>query len=400
MFPSREIESFYRSFKDGYFIRDEFRDVAALCEEWLLSFDGKEPVKQAMQVLNLQPSDYSNDDRINVALSLALCIPSQATGTLFERYDFDIGQRSFEIGSLVTEINKCLPDNGKVDVLRAFDALPGREYYQSARQAYMCDMTDVRMDAVAHDNLKVFKNTLDGDDAVFAAKTAMGALTSFLEKPESAIHQALVHDEQGEKDYFHHQVLKLRQFYLGDYVEQTGWLRAEPGETATLQPFHDSTLKLATFDEITPAHKHPQLAQKLEVDKYRLASKFFYVTEFFLEDVKNIEGFHEATRAFMEAGLTSRYILTHALAKRAEDEPQVSLKEALARLGTLNATNQAIYAPVFQDFLGQFTEQQILDACESDETLAGVFKLTRNKAFLLGSRGSAIDQCLSSDLGL
>ncbi|AXH59563.1 hypothetical protein [Pseudomonas amygdali] len=401
MFPNHEIESFYRSYKDGYFLKDEFLDVASLCEEWLLGFDDKEPVKQALSILALQPSDYKNDDRLHVAMSMALCIPSEKTGTLIPRYSTYIENESFALGSIIAELNKCLPPHGKVDVLRAISALPGREYYQAARLAYMVSMTEIRNAALVEDNLEVFKNTLTGEAPKRDMNLAMEALASFPENQSSEIHQALIHDDQGGKDLFFQRVKRLRQKYLGEYTEEWGWLRPAPGSAAILQPYESPALPIATFNEIPPAHLDPQFSIRLGDDKQRLVDSFFYVQSAYLEEHdKDVQGFLEAAKAFMAAGVSGAYIIDHAVVGKAEGSPPATLMEALEAFGRMNPINQAIFAPVYTDYLSQFTDREIIAQCESDGALAAVYGLTRKKAFLLESRGSAIDRCLSSDLGL
>lgn len=401
MFPNHEIESFYRSYKDGYFLKDEFHDVASLCEEWLLGFDDKEPVKQAMGILALQPSDYKNDDRLHFAMSMALCIPSEKTGALIPRYNTYVENESFALGSIISEFNKCLPAHGKVDVLRAISALPGREYYQTARLTYMVSWTEIRIAAFVEDNHEVFRNTLSGEDPKRDMNLAMEALASFPENQSSAIHQALIHDDQGRQDLFLQRVKRLRQKYLGEYTEEWGWLRPAPGSAATLQPYESPAMPAATFNEIPPAHLDPQFTLKLQADKQRLVESFFYVQSSYLEEHnKDIQGFLEAAKVFMAAGVSGSYIIDLAVVGKTEGTPSATLMEALEAFGRMNAINQAIFAPVYTDYLSQFTDREIIAQCESDSALAAVYGLTRNKAFLLESRGGAIDKCLSSDLGL
>lgn len=401
MFPNREIESFYRSYKDGYFLKDEFHDVASLCEEWLLGFDDKEPNRQAMAVLALQPSDYQNVDRLHFAMSMALCTPSETTGKLIPLYHSYIESESFTLGSIIAELNKCLPNDRKVDTMRAFCALPCHEYFQATRLAYMLEPFEIRLAATAMDNLDVFRNTLTGDDPKRDRNLAFQALASFPEKPDSAIQTALIHDEQGEKDLFLQRIKKLHQHYLGEYSEDWGWLRPTPGSGVVLQPYGVNTLAIATTSDIAPAHLDSQFAFKLEADKQRLVESFFYVQSFYLEEHnKDIQGFLEAAKAFMDAGVSGSYIIEYAVVAKAEGTPPATLMEALEAFGRMNAINQSIFAPVYTDYLSQFTDREIIAQCDSDSALAAVYGLTRNKAFLLESRGSAIDQCLGNDLGL
>lgn len=401
MFPSHEIESFYRSYKDGYFLKDEFHDVASLCEDWLLGFDDKEPVKQALGILALQSSDYKNDDRLHFAMSMALCIPSETTGKLIPQYKDYIEEESFTISSIITHFDTHLEDSKKVDVLRSFTALPDWKCYQTTRLAYRVGLTEVRIAAAAADNLLVFNNTLIGEDPKRVANLAMQALASFPEKLDSAIHKALIHDEQGEKDLFLQRFKKLRQQYLGEYSEEWGWLRPTPGDDTVLHPDGNTTLVIATLLDIPPAHLDPQLTLRLEADKQRLVESFFYVQSSYLEEHnKDIQGFLESAKALMAAGVSGSYIIDHAVVAKAQGSAPATLMEALESFGRMNAINQAIFAPVYTDYLGQFTDREIIAQCGSDSALAAVYGLTRNKAFLLESRGSAIDKCLSSDLGL
>ena len=401
MFPNHEIESFYRSYKEGYFLKDEFHDVASLCEEWLLGFDDKEPAKQALGILALQPSDYKNDDRLYFAMSMALCIPSERTGKLIPQYKDYVEEESFMISSIITHLNASLDENNKVDVLRAFSALQDWRYYQTARVAYVVELSEVRLAAVAADNVEVFKSTLTGEHPKRDRYLSMEALASFPEKQDSAIHTALIHDEQREKDLFLQRIKKLRQQYLGEYSEDWGWLRPTLGSGVVLQPYGVNTLAIATTSDIPPAHLDTQFTLKLEADKQRLVESFFYVQSSYLEEhSKDIQGFLEAAKAFMAAGVSGAYIIDHAVVGKAEDTPPAPLMEALEAFGRMNAINQSIFAPVYTDYLSQFTDREIITQCDSDSALAAVYGLTRNKAFLLESRGSAIDQCLGSDLGL
>ncbi|MBD8615424.1 MULTISPECIES: hypothetical protein [Pseudomonas] len=400
MFPSLEIEAFYRSQKEGYFLKDEFVDVARLCEEWLMSFDDKEPALQALSILSLGESDYDNRDRMRFAVSMALCIPSQTTGVLVPRYQGYMDENSFDLGSIISGINASLPEEGKVDVLQAFAALPGREFYQTARQAYMVELSTVRLHAVAHDNLDVFRNTLPGDDPKKDVSIALNTLTQFPEQKDSEIHRALIHDEQSEKDLFFYRMTNLRQLFVGVYKDEIGWLRPSAEEVITLQPYHDSSLQRATFADIPHAYEDPLFSQRVNSDKYRLVEKFFSLTAMHVTQTLDFEGFHAASRAFLNAGVESHYIISHALVSSDESSPLIDLKQALSTLGSLSAMNQELYAVIYQDYLSHFSAESIAAHCESDESLAAVFKITRNKAYLMASRGSAIDKCLGSDLGL
>lgn len=401
MFPSHEIESFYRSYKDGYFLKDEFHDVASLCEDWLLGFDDKEPVKQALGILALQPSDYKNDDRLHFAVTMALCIPSETTGNIIERYLQYIENESMSVSSMIKEFNKSLPACKKVNVLRAFSSLPGRGYYRATRQVYKVEWRQVQLAAVALDNIEVFENAIFAENGWRGLKTAMDTLASFPEKKDSVIHKAYVHDAQSEKDLFLHRAIRTRQKYLGENPEEFGWLRATQEDAIVLQPFENSALVAANHHEVLPAHFDPKLPFKLVADKQRLVESFFYVQRSYLDEHnKDVQGFLEAAKAFMAAGVSGSYIIDHAVVAKPEGSAPATLMEALESFGQMNAINQAIFAPVYTDYLSQFTDREIIAQCGSDSALAAVYGLTRNKAFLLESRGSAIDKCLSSDLGL
>lgn len=408
MFPILQIEAFFRSKVDGLWLDDEFPAIASLCEQWLLSFKGdsepsdgylgRKPAGQALDALNAQDSDYPNEQRLRFAVAMALCTPNEKTGDLFVAYRDFIDQDSFELGDEVRDISGRIRSHSKVDVYKAFTALPGREYYSIARNAYMTELEHVRRQAFLRDDVGVFKWSLPEENK-HSAVVGFSALLEFPLDPESKIYQSLITDENAEKALFRRQISQLRMI-AGDVDDKYGWLRPEQDDIPILEPWLDPTYTPATAESFKAIHRDPHFARNLHRDTYQVTDSFFDKLDENLRIHTDPVIVKEVTRAFVDAGVSAEYIISYGMLGKLEGSEVATPAEALTAYGELGPFNRAFYGPAYLEYLKQFTPEQIIEACINDEALSAIYGLTRDKRYLEAGASYARDKCFESDLGL
>jgi hypothetical protein len=416
MFPYPPIESFYRSRVDGLWLDDEYPAVASLCEEWLLSLAAEitkeiqvgdlKPAGKAMEIMKRQKSDYSNVDRLDFAIAMALSIPSESTGKLFEAYRDTIEQRSYEIGDHVLNINAQA--HLKIDVYKAFSHLPGREFVAMARHAYMTELEHVRLQAVARDDVRVFKLTLP-DDPEKAPVVAYIALMMFPIDPESAIYKTIVTDEVAGKILFKRQVSQLRYIAsamsdigtLSRSNEVYGFLRPAIDEIPVLEPFQENKFPEANAGSFTFIHRDPDFARKLTKNAYQATSSFFDLIGNNQRGHCGAQFVQEVTEAFMEAGLSASYLMSTGVCGELDSERPISLKHALRRLADMGHNNWKFYSFLYQEFLKPYPIEQIIaDAEGNGEVIQALHLITGDRAYLEAASEATVARILESDLGL
>lgn len=418
MFPVLQIESFYRSSVDGLWLDDEFPAVARLCEDWLISLIPEnletlevgelKPAGRAINQMKFQESDYSNEGRLYFALAMALSIPNEKTGLLFEGYYDTLDQQSYEIGAHVQEINSRIQAHPKVDVYEAFTHLPGREFYRVARLAYMTEISHVRLQAVARDDVNVFKWTLP-DEKTRASIVAYNAMLEFPVDPGSAIYQSMITDDAAETALFRRQVAKLKHIatamldaHIPPYSNEVyGFLRPDPSEMPVLEPYEENTFPEATAETFSFAHKQPDFGQKVMRDAFQVTGCFFDLIDDNLRGYCDPGYVQEVTKAFMDAGLTASYLMTTGVCGDLEGDQPVSLKRALRRLGDMGPRNWTFYSYLYQEFLKPYSTEEIITNCEDNgKVIQAMYRITGDRAYIEAANGPALAQILETELGL
>ncbi|AYG48218.1 hypothetical protein DV532_28535 (plasmid) [Pseudomonas sp. Leaf58] len=413
MFPFMQIESFYRSKVDGLWLDDEYPAVAGLCQEWLASLIPKsmgnlkvgdlKPAGHAMKAMKWQESDYPNSDRLHFALAMALSIPGKNTDALFAAYYDTLDQQSFEIGAHMEDINGKIQDHPKIDVYQAFSLLSGREYYSVARRIYMTELEHVRLQAVARDDVGVFKWTLP-EETERASVVAYTAMLEFPVDPESAIYKGVVTDEVAEKALFRRQVSKLRHIATAmndaDTSEVYGFQRPLPAEIPVLEPFKENAFPRATAETFMHAHRKPDFAQKVMRDAFQVTGCFFDLMQNNLVGYCNAGYVQEVTQAFIDAGLSPSYLMSTGVCGDLEGDSPVTLKRALSHLANMGPRNWTFYGYLYQEFLKPYTTEEIIANCDDDRAIEALSQITGDRAYIENASGAALASICERDLGL
>ncbi|AXH59570.1 hypothetical protein [Pseudomonas amygdali] len=403
MFPILEIESRYQQYLKWNLDIAGLEEVAQLTEQWLLEFEGeRDPAMAAIQNLCLQ-SSVEYDKRMLFAICLALCFPSEHTGRVFSAYRRHIDQEMPNIQFWMTTMNAVLNSNGQaidIDVVKGLrQASP--ETIEIASNAYGVDRADIILDAIAWDDLKLFELAItDREDS--ARHMGLSALAKFDPAPDSKIHQALIVSDEDEKDFFFYQAQEVRARLFEDYFGGSNYARPTGDRWATLLPNGVVTLAVSASDDQS-FYKRSDFKERLMKEPERIIKSFFL----HLNTVSD-NGMQAAsiTQAFLDAGIPASYLVEHGPCApklaQLEDyvEEDMSLKKALSRFESMSIDGQDFYTTLYTQYLKEFTTQQIIELCDTPESLASAYRLTGDRVFLQAGDESTRSIVMSQDLGL
>ena len=329
-------------------------------------------------------------------LAMTYAAPSKKTAIIIEAYEEFIDQDKWKIQSILKifslkklgnmrELVKCL---GKDQVLEA---------------TTFCDVSFTAMiyDCIAHDDLEAFTILSQVTEIQDPWQQKYGDLANFPLAPESRIHQHLIKDDNDLRNLFLARILNVRKD-----VEQQSFMRVAHQRFAAGSP---PTLLASGqgYESRIKADLGPQLYQAdafvptLQTDLLRCTQAFFAV-----KDDLNIEApdgwdhIDAISQAFMTAGATPEFLITHGVMGEAEDAPPTSLEIALHKLGSMSPENLRFYSTVYRAYLKDFDHQALADACNTDEALQALYSLTRDKSFLKRVSDKARDSSFATDLGL
>lgn len=105
-------------------------------------------------------------------------------------------------------------------------------------------------------------------------------------------------------------------------------------------------------------------------------------------------------QAFMDAGVSAHYIITHGIIGYTEDQPLAPLARILRALGRLKKEQIHYYSAVHKAYFSEFDAQTLVRNCSSDQDLLALHQVTRNKDVLRLAGHGARDALFGSDLGL
>lgn len=400
MFPSVEIESYYRSFKEGYTLVDEFAEVAQLCEEWLLSFEhDKDPFRGAMDSLTVDTSDYPNSDRLDFSIAMSLGISNRMTAKIAKAYGRYIQEEKYALRELFDAIiERSLIEYG-VNALEALCHCDSFETFESLSYIYMLGASQVRIAAVALDHPELFKKTLemiDSDET--KSEISLGLLSCFPPAPESCIHRMVVDTKEKEEQFLLSRLDRLRCYLFGESTDHIGYQREAGFASLRMKHLGDIELKVISVDDFMPIHLDEDFTENLVAHKCSFTARFFGYNNQALPSEQLSPLFHETTQKFLEAGLTAEFIITQGIMMR--EGGTSSLAEVMEQIGRILTSNLSYYEPVFREYLKNFSVEEIVRASQDADTLARVYKITRRHDLLEKAGASVRERVIESDLGL
>lgn len=394
MFPVFAIESAYQDHwsPDWKPALNEFLQIGSLCEQWLLSYTGSDPFNQAVDALT-QQSRKGVDKRMYFAVAMALCAPSPHTAELIGRYREHILANGYDIGVNVGAISKLMDSQRPVDLMEIFRSLP-REHYQAAAKGYHIALASLKANAVAWDDLEVFKKCIKEGSA-----DSFAPLASFPVDPCTRIHQFMMGFDNADQDLLYHQMSALRDQITDEYTHGTLYRRCEGEPRITLRPGDGISLERATLGGTVPVHKQPGFAERLMKNPARHTKLFFEPLGQWKSQV-NQGVADEVTQAFLDAGVPPLMIMTQGVGEWDDSMPPTSLYESLRALKSMSGHDRQFYKVAYRAYLKDFSAKELIEHSEDPETVGLVYGITGDKALMQAGGEQVRSHLMGADLGL
>ncbi|AXH59571.1 hypothetical protein PLA107_030565 (plasmid) [Pseudomonas amygdali pv. lachrymans str. M301315] len=400
MFGIPELDSFYRKLKAECRDCGDFLEAATLAEEWLLRFSTKKfPIASAKRKIASLGSK-KGDEELMFAIGMALCIPSNDTRAIINSFYPFLKDNAFDTARYVKQLAKHAQGEIEVDVLLAVSLVNDSSLCDLTCRLYGSTVDDVRLHAVAWDDLKSFNLTLS-DHEPSARYQAAYALARFPVAPETRIHQQLSLLETFKLDFPYYRSGVLRSQLEGEYTSGVDYVRFEGVQRATLRPQGGDEIERAKPGQFKGLHEEPGFSLDLTENMEEIIHEFFEVKREECRIKPNSWRLvDEITRAFMAAGADAKALVALGPCSQEDLDTLPSLKEALSALGELSVDWQRFYQVMYRAYLSGFDHAEVVANCENDETLAAVYRVTNDKAYLQAGNAHVRSIAISADLGL
>ncbi|MBD8089143.1 hypothetical protein IFT48_04045 [Pseudomonas fluorescens] len=407
MFPTLEIESIFKQYMKGQLDIEGFAAVAQLTEQWLLGFEGAwDPAMAAIQSLCQQNSaEYSK--RMLFALSLVLCAPSENTPRIFAAYKTQIKNEMPSVQEWISSMAMALGPHGvEVDVVKCLRHLEP-SLLDIACDAYQISRMELLQDAVAWDDLDLFNISLP-ENADLVKHWFFSTLAKFEPAPESDIHRTLITTDDDEKEFFYYRVQEVRSRLFDEYAGGSNFKRPTGERRATLFPDGLHALERGTTASDQDFYRQPDFKERLMQDQERIVKSFFMHMNVGVGNENNDHHAAIITQAFLDAGISAAYIVEHGPCAHMQvrlptddgQEEPMSLKKALARFELMKVEGKDFYTRLYTLYLKDFSTEQVIDLCDTPESLVSAYQLTGNKAFLQAGNDKTRSLVMGLDLGL
>ena len=400
MYGIGEIDELDQQIQKNEWNADYFAPAAVAAQNWLLCFvNNRDPASLAYGNLR---KGFSDDyvGKLILPLALALSITSPHTGAIFTAYHSFIDTHDTTIGDFIKDFSRKFEPEFQVDVVRAFQSINNPELFPIAFRAYRVTIENLRYQAVAWDDIDLFKNTLFRSSKLYRPQ-AFSALAFFESDPHSSIHQHLVQTEDDEKELFFHRIQRLRAQLTGKFQGGIEFLRPQGPQRATLRPANYIYLDEPTADQVTPLHKTTGFAGELLRDTPLIVREFFgYQADGLSINPANWHLVDEITQAFLSAGVDPFTMIAHGPCSAHQTSRPVTPETAMERLGQMNNTNLRFYQVMYKAYLEGLGPQQVLDNCTNPKAVVAAYQMTGDKTYLQAGNDWVRDQAMGSDLGL
>lgn len=256
-------------------------------------------------------------------------------------------------------------------------------------------------ECIAHDDLKAFQSVITIAPSSSEWMQKYGYLSEFPLAPESRVHKHLIETDQDLKNLFLSRITHLRQDVGQDAESRLAHERFESTLGESIPPVWDAYHSPVRADLGARLYLSDGFAESLRRDAFRCAKGFFGPTlGLRVAGADGLNHISSITHAFIDAGLSPRFILTYGMGGALEGKPLFSLEQVLGKLGELKDANLEFYAPVCQAYFKDFEKKTLSEHCKTDDACLALYRMTRDKAFLSKAGSRVRDEALASDLGL
>lgn len=332
-------------------------------------------------------------------LKLVLARPNSYFPVVFDGYWKYIVSYRLTLVSGLKEYDKALGIN-----LGACFKILGADRLKQASTIYSASLSDVLVEAIATDDVDLFKLVCSKPDNGAYPYYKWENLARFEDDLESRIFQECpdVSGVQGQREIY-----KARASLIRHTLEPQASRRSlkylsrnAPGSPKTLgigfQNWRQRESDADTFFR-RPEFRKWILANPVD------AIKAIYGPSLNLEiyDPQMWALADEVTSIFLDAGARPQDMITYGPLNRSRYGTPVELDEALNYLGHLSDMNFRFYAYIYLAYLRTFTIEQVIEACDdSDLTLLGAYKILRDNRLLQAMGGNGRTLSMAADLGL
>jgi len=409
-----KILDLYHQTLKGSIDRELFATAAPAVEKCLMNFvDQEDPAEDLLYMIFQDSEDFGVEDFFGCSvdigqerqehqklllfmLATAMSAPTQNLTRIFDAYMLFINDHTFQM----KDTFQVYADNQLGDI-RSLIRLA-----EPSKIKHMLRLTDVSaitalVDAVANDDLKAYNRLWNVVDHADDWHNKFGTLALFPIDSDSKIHKALIHSDQDRKDLFLAKVFALRKEVENDFTNACCYLRNKDASAPTLFPNHRNC-----WTAISPTHEplfytQKAFAEGIAQDMHRCVRGFFTPKKKL--EIRAHEGWDHIdaiTQAYLDAGVSAQYLLTHGLCGESEGAPLVSMQQAMGRLGMLDKESLRFYGTTFKALFKDFDTKTLLGYCATDESRQALYAVTQDKDILNLVGDRVRDAMFGSDLGL
>jgi len=384
----------------------ELADKACL---WLLHYvDEEKPCESALSAIAPLWVDDGNPRNKSISfcrailfnlLKLSLARPNSYFPVVFDAY------WKYMIGfTLTLSTDLKLYDKALgIDLARCFKIL-GAERLKQASRLYNAPLSDVLVEAIATDDVELFKLICSKPDGGAYPYYKWQSLAQFEDAPDSRIFLECpdVNCEQGQREIY-----KARTAMIRYTLEPPASKRSLKYLTRNAQG-SPKTLGIGFQNWRQRESDADTFFRRPEFRKWILANPVDAIKAIYGPSL-NLEIYEpemwaladEVTSIFLDAGARPQDMITYGPLNRSRYGTPVELDEALNYLGHLNDMNFRFYAYIYLAYLRTFTIEQVIEACDgSDLTLLGAHKILRDNKLLQAMGGNGRTLSMAADLGL
>ncbi|AXH59577.1 hypothetical protein [Pseudomonas amygdali] len=326
-------------------------------------------------------------------LASTFTAPTENTKEIIDVFDDFLDNNRFEIQACL----KVFADHHLGDMRKLIKQLTPRQILGTVT---FCGVSIAAMtyDCIAHDDLEAYLAVLRAHGRKDQWSSRYADLANFPLDPESRIHQACV---VNPRDLFVERIRNLRRDVEIPAEQRSFHRRFAPDSAPKLRPGGQGLPSKIEADLGPQLYLTDYFAESLQQDMFVCTELFFKLNEFlYIEATDGWNHIDAVTEAFLRAGVTPQYLMTHGVMGKYEETPPVTLEQALTHLGELSPENVRFYSAAYRAYLKDFDHTAVLDNCTTDGARMAMYTLTRDTAFLVRSSNRAKDDVFASDLGL
>lgn len=379
-----------------------FPAAAAQAERFLMSvIDCAEPAQAAMDImLDGHMPGGAAERQCKQALCFmqasTLTAPTQNTGKIIDAFDDFSDQHKFEIQSMLKIFS-----GAQLGDMR--DLIKKLESRQILGVVTFCDVSVTAMvyDCIAHDDLEAYLAMIGAEGRNDPWSQRYGNLANFEQAPDTRIHQACILEEDDLKNLFVERIKKLRRAVESPTDFRSAHRRYSPDNAPKLLPAGQGLQSSILPNLGAQLYLTDYFADSLRKDMFVCTRLFFERDEYLMIEADDGWDHIDAiTDAFIRAGVTPQYLMTHGVLGEDQDTQPPTLERALTQLGEMSPENARFYSGVYRAYLKDFDRSTLIDNCVTDGARQAMYTLTRDTTFLLAASSQAKDSIFASDLGL